>query len=248
VSDRQNDAAGRPPEERDPLADLVSRSIGARVPAVEVEVLFSGDAGERKRLRFVTDRGASSAVFDRAPRGEATEAQLLPLLARKTDRVPVLHSRGIPPAHVTLGPWILIEDVYAGVPGCEGDPREIVRAKLAIERAVAKDLPALRALGVREVTGMPEPLASAPRVLLHGELVCANAWRVERGVVLTGWRRAALGPAALDVARLSLDLERSGRRSDGAAVRDVYVAESGEAGAAELFDAAARYLGEGAAG
>ena len=225
------------PPDRDPLADLVSRSVGRRVPSVEVELLET-PAGERKRLRFMTDAGSSSAIFDRAPRGEATEAQLLPFLARKTDRVPVVHSRGIPPAHVTLGPWVLIEDVYAGAPACDGDPREIVRAKLQIERAVANDLPALKALGLREVMPLPEPLSSAPRVLLHGDLVCANALRVERGVVLVGWRHAALGPGALDIARLAQELERRGRGGEAAAIRETYVAECGDARAADLLAAA----------
>jgi hypothetical protein len=227
--------------ERDPLADLVSRSVGARVPSVDVEVLAT-PAGERKRLRFLTSSGASSAIFDRAPRGDATEAQLLPFLARKTDRVPVVHSRGIPPSRAALGPWILIEDVYAGSPACEGDPREIVRAKLTVERAVANDLPALKALGVRELAPLPGPLASASRVLLHGDLRCAHAWRVERGVVLSGWRRAALGPGALDVAMLVGDLEHAGRRADAEAVRDVYIAESAEGSASDLLAAAVRAL------
>ncbi len=228
--------------ERDPLADLVSRSIGVPVPSVEVEVLAAGPSGERKRLRFTTATGTSSAIFDRAPRGDAIEAQLLPFLARKTDRVPIVHSRGIPPAHVTLGPWVLTEDVYAGVGGCLGDAADIVRAKLAIERAVARDLPALRALGIRELGPLPEPLATASRALLHGDLVCANAWRVARGVVLVGWRKAALGPGALDVARLARDLERAGRSGDAAAARDVYVAESGDPSASDLLAAAARAL------
>jgi hypothetical protein len=220
--------------ERDPLADLVSRSVGQRVGSVDVEVLPTG-AGERKRLRFRTAAGDSSAVFDRAPRGATTEAQLLPFLARKTDRVPTVHSRGIPPPHVALGPWVLIEDVYAGAPACDGDPREIVRAKLAIERAVARDLPALRALGIRELTDLPGPLAAAPRVVLHGDLVCANAVRVARGVVLLGWRHAALGPGVLDIARLAQDLESAGRTADAQAVRDVYVMESGLPNALELM-------------
>ncbi len=227
--------------EPDPLADLVSRSVGSRVPSVDVEVLPT-PSGERKRLRFVTGSGATSAIFDRAPRGESTEAQLLPFLARKTDRVPTVHSRGIPPAHVTLGPWVLIEDVYAGLPGCDGGAADIVRAKLAIERATAKDLPALRALGVREVPDLPEPLAAAPRVLLHGDLVCANAWRVERGVVLTGWRRAALGPGALDIATLARDLGRSGRTADADAVRAIYIAESPDPDASGLLLAATHAL------
>ena len=64
--------------ERDPLADLVSRSIGARVPSVDVELLPAEHGLERKRLRFITSAGASSAIFERSPRGEVLEAQLLP--------------------------------------------------------------------------------------------------------------------------------------------------------------------------
>ena len=243
MSDPRNDAADRPLDERDPLADLVSRSIGARVPSVEVEVLASGETGERKRLRFRTASGASSAIFDRAPRGETTEAQLLPFLARKTDRVPVVHSRGIPPAHVTLGPWILIEDVLAGEDACVGDVSDIVRAKLAIERAVANDLPALRALGLKEAPEeLPTSLAAAPRALVHGGLRCVAARRVGRGVVLIDWRRAGIGAGVLDAATLALDLERAGRQSDALAVRDCYIAESGLADASGLFAAAARHL------
>jgi len=83
--------------------------------------------------------------------------------------------------------------------------------------------------------GLPEPLASAPRVLVHGDLVCANAVRVARGVVLLGWRHAALGPGALDVARLARDLERAGQKADAKAVRDLYVSESGVPNALELM-------------
>ena len=234
-------------EEGDPLADLVSRSIGARVPSVEVELLASGPEGERKRLRFTSDAGASSAIFDRAPRGDTTEAQLLPFLARRSDRLPIVYSRGIPPAHVTLGPWILLEDVFAGGSACDDDPRQILRAKLAIEQAVAKDPPALRALGLRDD---PRPLsaslAAAPRSLVHGDLVCANAQRTARGTVLTGWRRAMLGPAVLDVASLVIDLERSDRRAAAATVREAYVALDGQAGAARLLEEAERFQRAGA--
>jgi len=72
-------------------------------------------------------------------------------------------------------------------------------------------------------------------VLVHGDLVCANAVRVARGVVLLGWRQAALGPGALDIARLAQDLERAGRKADARAVRDLYVSESGLPDAVELM-------------
>ncbi|MEK7862762.1 MAG: hypothetical protein AAB295_05795, partial [Chloroflexota bacterium] len=75
------------PAERDPLADLVSRSIGARVEAVEVEVLEAEPGIERKRLRFTTTAGGASAIFERSAPGRTLQAQLLPFLARKTDRV-----------------------------------------------------------------------------------------------------------------------------------------------------------------
>ena len=189
---------------------------------------------EVERIRFTQDGVERSLALKRVPHDDSLEVQLLPFLARKTDRVPSVHSRGIPPPHVALGPWVLIEDVYAGASACD-DPLDIVRAKLAIERAVAQDLPALKALGVRELAGLPEPLASAPRVLVHGDLVCANAVRVARGVVLLGWRHAALGPGALDVARLARDLERAGQKADAKAVRDLYVSESGVPNALELM-------------
>src|SRR4051812_20007423 len=208
------------PRERDPLADLVSRSVGARVESVDAEVLPAAEGIERKRLRYATTTGVSTAIFERLPRGGTTEAQLLPFLARRTDRVPALHSRGLPPPHATLGPWVLIEDVYAGAPACEGDPLAIVEAKRAVERAVAKDLPALRALGLRDGThDLPHALANSPQALLHGDLTCANALVVERGVVLVGWRKAFIGAAVLDLAALALDLDRLGRDSAADAVR-----------------------------
>lgn len=225
--------------ERDPLADLVSRSIGARVPSVDVEVMPSDEGIERKRLRFTTGTGPATAIFERLPRGDITEAQLLPFLARKTDRVPRLHSRGLPPAHVTLGPWVLIEDVYEGAPACDGDVVEVLDAKRGIESAVAKDLPALRALGLREHPGeLPSALASAPKTLVHGDLVCDNARRLERGVVLVGWRRAFIGPAVLDAATLARSLERGQRAKDAAAVREAYAHDGDPA----LLDEAERFL------
>ena len=222
--------------ERDPLADLVSRSIGARVESVEVEVLPAPDGVERQRLRFTTATGASSAIFERLPRGETIEAQLLPFLARKSDRVPALRSRGLPPPHASPGPWVLIEDVYAGTPACDDDPIAVLDAKRAIERAVANDLPALRALGLHDdARDLPHELAAAPRGLLHGDLRCENALRVDRGVVLVGWRGAHIGALILDAASLVLDLEQHERHDDADAVRRAY-------GETELFALAERFL------
>jgi hypothetical protein len=224
------------PPERDPLADLVSRSIGARVPSVGTETLPAPLGVERKRLRFTTSAGASSAIFERVPRGETVEAQLLPFLARKTDRVPSVLSRGLPPPHASLGPWTLIEDVYAGTPAGDGDPLEILAAKRAIESAVERDLPALRALGLREAgKDLPHSLAALPAALVHGDLACANALRVARGVVLVGWRRAFIGPAVLDAAALVLDLEQSDRREEAKAVRAAW-------GDPAVFDEAERFI------
>jgi len=220
-------------EERDPLADLVSRSVGARVESVRAEALPAPEGVERKRLHYTTTAGDTTAIFERLPRGETTPAHLLPFLARKTDRVPAVHSRGLPPPHAALGPWILMEDVHSGLPG---DPLEILGAKHAIERATANDLPALRALGLREAApDLPHALADARPALVHGDLVCVNALRVARGVVVVGWRHAFIGPAILDAAALVLDLEQRDRWDDARAVRDAV-------GAAELFAEAERFL------
>jgi aminoglycoside phosphotransferase (APT) family kinase protein len=104
-----------------------------------------------------------------------------------------------------------------------------VRAKAVVERAVANDQPALRALGVRtlapsalvdrvteralidrpidaEARSAAVALAEMPTVLCHGDLVCANARQTDRGVVLVEWRRAYLGCGLLDIARFVADL------------------------------------------
>ena len=185
MTDGDGDAAAAMPE-RDPLADLVSRSVGARVESVAVEVLPAPLGVERKRLRFDTSRGATSAIFERRPRGDILEAQLLPFLARKTDRVPRVYSRGLPPPHASLGPWLLLEDVLQAP--TEDDIEAILQAKRAIERAVAGDLPALRALGVP---------GSGP-VLVHGALTKERTRRTERGVVILDWGTAYLGAATDD--------------------------------------------------
>src|SRR5207247_4995769 len=94
----QGDRRGPMSGERDPLADLVSRSVGRHIESVAVEALPPREGIERKRLRYDASAGPAAAIFERSPRGEALEAQLLPFLARKTDRVPIVHARGIPPA------------------------------------------------------------------------------------------------------------------------------------------------------
>jgi hypothetical protein len=226
----------------DPLASLVARSVGGDVQDVRAEELASEDAIERKRLHFVRDGRVTTALFERSARGMVIEAQLLPFLARKTEHVPRVHSRGIPPAHVSLGPWLLLEDLSDAPSACDGDVVEIVRTKIAIERAVAADAPALRALGVpvrspldvvRSEGGSDgaeeaaRELAAWPVALVHGHLVCRHARRTDRGVVITRWAGAHLGCGLLDAVRLASDLRSRGRSADADAVIELYVAESG---------------------
>lgn len=215
----------------DPLAALVARSVGGDVRDVRSEELAVEDGIERRRLHFTRDGHATTALFERSERGALVEAQLLPFLARKTGHVPRVHSRGIPPAHVVLGAWLLLEDLGEAESACDGDVLEVVRAKVAIERAVAADAPALKALGVkamtpidlveravdRAVTDRPvdadaraaaEMLSSLPLVLCHGELACTHARLTARGVVLLEWRRAYLGCGLLDIAQLTEDARR----------------------------------------
>jgi hypothetical protein len=229
-------------DSEDPLGALVARSVGGDVQGVRAEELDSADGIERKRLHFTREGRETSVLFERSARGALVEAQLLPFLARKTDRVPRVHSRGIPPAHVSLGPWLLLEDLGDAPDACGDDVGEIVRAKVAIERAVAADGPALRALGVpvrtppdvvREAGGdtnaedAARELTAWPVSLVHGDLTCAHARRADRGVVLVRWSAAHLGCGLLDAVRLAADLRGRGRPADADAVIDLYVAESG---------------------
>jgi hypothetical protein len=226
----------------DPLGSLVARSVGGDIRGVRSEDLAAEEGIERKRLRFTRDGRETTALFERSARGAGVEAQLVPFLARKTDRVPRVHSRGVPPPHASLGPWLLLEDLSDAPAACDGDAADIVRAKIAIERAVAADAPALRALGipvrtpldvVRDMGGDASAVEAAhalsawPVALVHGDLTCARARRTDRGVVLVRWATAHLGCALLDAVRLAADLRRQGRARDADAVVDVYVRESG---------------------
>lgn len=229
-------------DNEDPLGSLVARSVGGDVRGVRAEELVVEDGIERKRLHFVRDGRDTTALFERSAKGIVVEAQLLPFLARKTDHVPRVHSRGIPPPHAALGPWLLLEDLSETPLACDGDPTDVIRAKIAIERAVAADAPALRALQVPVRTPLDvvrheggdanaeqaaRELAAWPVALVHGSLVCQRAWRAERGVVIVRWASAHLGCALLDALRLAHDLRSAGRPRDADAVIDVYVAESG---------------------
>ena len=229
-------------EDEDPLGALVARSVGGDVQDVRAEALAGEDGLERKRLRFTRDGRTTSALFERSPRGVVMEAQVLPFLARKTPHVPRVHSRGIPPPHASLGPWLLLEDLSDAASACDGDATDIIRAKIAVERAVAADGPALRALGVpvrtpldvvREERGDATAeeaaleLGAWPVALVHGDLICERARRTERGVVLLRWSAAHLGCGLLDAVRLAADLRERGRTRDADVVVETYVAESG---------------------
>ena len=230
---------------QDPLTAFVARSLRADVTDVRSEVVAKNTTLELERIRFRQEGEERSLVVKRVPPGDALEVQLLPLLARKTDRVPLVRSRGIPPPAVPAWPWVLTEDLLDAQSACHEDPRAIVRAKAKIERAVAGDVPALRALGVptispeelveraseraavdrpldAEARAAATALASLPAVLCHGELVCANARLVGRGVVIIEWRRAHLGCGLLDVAQLAADANVFADREVAASLYALY--------------------------
>lgn len=213
----------------DPLRAMVSRALGADVAEAHSEPLGADDGVEAERVRArLADGTVRSLLLERLAPRHALEAQLLPFLARKTDRVPAVHARGIPRPVAPAPPWVLAEDLADAPRACDGDPVAILDAKIAVERAVEHDVPALRALGVPERTpadiaeqiaraagepGMAEEargsarrIATWPVALVHGGLRCANAVTTDRGVVLRRWGRAYLGCALLDVVRLVADL------------------------------------------
>jgi hypothetical protein len=191
-------------EERapDPLTSFIARSLRADVTDVTEEILQDTTETELDRVHFTLDGVRRTLIVKRVPPHSSLEVKLLPHLARKTDRVPVVHARGIPPTTVAAWPWLLIEDLLDAVPA--GDLEDIVRAKVAVERAVAADGPALVALGVPRIARRG-PLAEWPEVLVHGALVRPHAVRTDRGVVLTEWRHASLGSGLTDIVRLARD-------------------------------------------
>ena len=184
----------------DPLTSFISRSLRAEVTDVREEIIQDTTEAELDRVHFMQDGTARTLIVKRVPPHSSLEVKLLPHLARRSDRVPVVHARGIPPTTVQAWPWLLIEDLVAAPHAM--DPEDIVRAKVAVERSVAGDGPALIALGVPRV-GARGPLADWPEVLVHGALGPANAVRADRGVVLVEWRQASLGRGLTDVVRLA---------------------------------------------
>lgn len=210
----------------DPLAALVSRALGRELSDVTSEPLGAAGGVDRERVRFRDGSDERTLMFERLAPRSALEAQLVPFLARKSAHVPVVHARGIPRPVAPAPPWLLVEDLSAAPPACDADPALIVEAKIAVERAVAADVPALRALGVPErppsliadeiARVAPQAADEAreaarrlrkwPVALVHGDLRCANAVTADRGVVLVRWGSAHLGCALLDVVRLVADV------------------------------------------
>ena len=214
--------------ESDPLAAILARALGAAVTDARSEPLGTLSGVALERVRFRSEGGERTVVFERLSPRVALEAQLLPFLARKTDRVPTVHARGVPHSVIPAPPWVMTEDLESLPTACDADPRAIVEAKIAVEAAVRGDVPALRVLGVPERTPVAiaaeiaaaanDPsvatecaesarrLAKWPVALVHGELICANTATTERGVVLKRWGKAYLGCALLDLVRLTADL------------------------------------------
>jgi hypothetical protein len=223
-------------EERapDPLTSFISRSLRSEVTDVSEQIVQDTTEGELDRVSFTQDGVRRTLIVKRVPPHASLEVKLLPHLARKSDRVPVVYARGIPPATVLAWPWLLLEDLLDAP--AVGDLEAIVRAKLAVERAVAADGPALIALGVPRI-GRRGVLAAWPEVLVHGALGGRAAVRSDRGVVLTEWRQASLGSGLTDVVRLA--------RASGVAAGPLallYAAETGRPLTTEALKAAEELL------
>jgi hypothetical protein len=227
---------------------MLSRALGSEVVDARSEPLGGRDGVETERVRFRSDGTERTLLFERLAPRNALEAQLLPFLARKTDRVPVVHARGVPRPVAPAPPWLLVEDLADAPSACEVDPVAIVDAKLAVEQRVARDGPALRALGVPERSPIviaelvadavttesdgrriadearesARRLAKWPMALVHGDLTCASAIRTERGVVLRRWGSAYIGCALLDVVSLVADIVDRGDAVRGIGLSRTY--------------------------
>jgi hypothetical protein len=214
---------------QDPLTAFVARNLRGNVTDVRSELVAKNALMEVERIRFTQEGIERSLALKRVPPDDSLEVQLLPFLARKTDRVPHVLSRGVPPPAVPAWPWVMTEDLLDTTSACHEDPRAIVLTKVAVERAVAADGPALKAVGVKTLTpadlveraveraATDRPvdvearagaalLSRLPTVLCHGELACTHARLTARGVILVEWRRAYLGCGLLDIAQLTDDV------------------------------------------
>jgi len=218
----------------DPLTAFISRSLRAEVSDVREEIVRDTTDVEIDRISFVQDGAPRTLIVKRVPPHSSLEVRLLPHLARKSDRVPAVYARGIPPTTVPAWPWLLIEDLL-DAPRAD-DLESIVRAKIAIERAVAADGPALVALGVPRIARRG-PLADWPEVLVHGALGRANVAATDRGNVVMEWGMASLGSGLTDVVRLARD---AGVPVEPLA--QLYAAESGQALSRDVLEAAADLL------
>jgi len=218
----------------DPLTAFISRSLRAEVSDVREEIVRDTTDVEIDRISFVQDGASRTLIVKRVPPHSSLEVRLLPHLARKSDRVPAVYARGIPPTTVPAWPWLLIEDLL-DAPRAD-DLESIVRAKIAIERAVAADGPALVALGVPRIARRG-PLADWPEVLVHGALGRANVAATDRGNVVIEWGMASLGSGLTDVVRLARD---AGVPVEPLA--QLYAAESGQALSRDVLEAAADLL------
>lgn len=230
---------------QDPLTVFVARSLRADVADVRSELVAKNALMEVERIRFSQEGVERSLALKRVPADDSLEVQLLPFLARKTDRVPRVLSRGIPPPAVPAWPWVMTEDLLDTTSACHEDPRAIVLTKVAIERAVAADGPALKALGVKALTPVElveraveraatdrpvdvearaaaTVLSSLPTVLCHGELACTHARLTARGVIIVEWRRAYLGCGLLDIAQLTDDVRHFSGEDPGEKLFEFY--------------------------
>ena len=73
---------------QDPLTAFVSRSLRADVADVRSELVAKNALMEIERIRFSQEGVERSLALKRVPPDDSLEVQLLPFLARKTDRVP----------------------------------------------------------------------------------------------------------------------------------------------------------------
>ena len=92
----------------DPLTTFIGRSLRALVSEVSEEIVQNTTEAEIDRVRFTQDGERRSLIVKRVPPHTSLEVKLLPHLARKSDRVPVVYARGIPPVTVAAWPWLLI--------------------------------------------------------------------------------------------------------------------------------------------